>query len=630
MRGPHSKHHKKDESSDSCSDTSSSLFNHEKPKHEKRHKRRSESSESCDTDKKSEIESYSNDKEWKHKDRKHRKSCTSSSSSSSSSSSDTEHCYDFNQIYQYFKNRLVLDPELMVQGSKAYVNAVNHLPESLPKSHSVNLEDITVSYHIENPKLNAPFFVRESGIYLIVFVIDTNNAAQFTIFVNEESVDYTTTGTNSGAGQVIIRRLLKLNKDDCVVVRNYISDVPAVDTTLYHGGLQPGVDANILMFKIAPLCNPRADCDEIKCYSHNKLKLFKKIAKRLVLDPELMVRGFNVTGSFYTKLAQNVATESDVIYDTFQNVNGMVWNPTGTNPEQVKVLESGVYHLRFVGNTDLPTQFAFTVNGVPVDNSIQGVNRGAAQPSIRILMQLNANDIVTVRNHTSLNSSINLTQHSGGEQFNINACLTIYKVAQIAKPEIKHVDCKIEKRFCHVYEKLRNYLLCKECLQITGTPAYIDAFGANTEYISVDQPFNWAVNAIIKDVYHVQGKDEFIIEKPGLYNVFACINTNEPAQIALFVNGMPEPSAIFGRDSGASTTTLTQFIKFNKGDKLVLRNYQSNSDKLLLTEVAGGQRVAPNKSFSLFRLNPACEPDFCDKPEKPYKPYDKPEKPKNK
>ena len=58
----------------------------------------------------------------------------------------------------------------------------------------------------------------------------------------------------------------------------------------------------------------------------------------MVCDKELMLKNNNVYGSFYTTLSQTVLTEGDVVFDSISVVNGLQWNPTGSNPEQIKVL----------------------------------------------------------------------------------------------------------------------------------------------------------------------------------------------------------------------------------------------------------------------------------------------------
>jgi hypothetical protein len=636
MPGSRVKHYTKTISySESCSDSdssssssnSSSSSSSDKHKKYRKHIRKYFVTDSDCSDSHSEIESYSNDKDSKDSDH--------------SSSSECKVKYDINEIYQYFKNRLVLDKELMVAGSNAYVYAGNKQDQAIPRLHAVKFENLYMNQNIDLTHPNSPYHVREDGIYVLFFCMATDSAAQFTIFVNGIVQPLTSIGSNSGAGQIISRHLLALRKDDNVLIRNYISN-NTVNSQTKAGGLTNGNDLVCLLIKVAPLCNPKECCEEIKCLPHKKLRLFRKLTEKLLADVELMVKGFNVTGSFYNTTEQPVATESDVVFGAFQNVNGLQWNPTGANPEQIKVLEDGVYKLFFMCNTNNPAQFAFCVNGVPDENTTSGSNRGAAQVSLRALLTLKQNDIITVRNHTSANSAIVISKNAGGFQPTVSALLTMFKISPIVKPEIKPVNCKVEKKFDCDYFKFRNYLLCKEWLQITGSPAYLSMTGSSPQEVFQNDALSYSTNVLVKDVCHVQGSNYLTVEKSGLYDIFVDTITDEAFQYTLLVNGVPDMSTVSGRESGAARTLLRQLVKLNKGDKVQAVNYQSHMGTVHTSVNPGGEYVGNNKQFMLFMMTPTCEPkpdvseisdsdSESDKSKESCKPKDKcKNKPKNK
>jgi hypothetical protein len=611
---------KKSSSSESSDSSSSSSDRHNRRKKCSKKKNHHRSDSESDSRKHSDIECFSNDKECKDKrNRRH-----SRSSSSSSSDSESEKCIEFCDIYQYFKNRLVEDKQLMVAGSSAYINVGDNNDDVTSVTYPINFGQNYLSYNMQHLSLYSPFYVRESGVYIIFIALATDSAAQFTLFVNGVFAPLTCIGTNSGAGQIIMRYMIALNKDDNVILRNYISSGTVKSQSL-AGGLLNGNDATALMMKIAPLSNPCKEPKELKCLSHKKLKLFRKLTNKLVCDKELMVKGFDITGTFFTKSAQNVLVENDVKFDTYQNVNGLVWNPTSVNPEQIKITEDGVYKLFFLTNTTIPGQFAFTVNGTPVDSTIQGSNKGAGQISIRTLLELRKNDVVTIRNHTSATSAVQISEYAGGKQRSVSAILTVFKIAPICKPCVKPVDCKIEKHFECLYEKFRNYLLCKEWLQITGSPAYLSTNGSSEQKLLVNDAVNFSTNGVINNIYHQQGTTDVVIEKSGLYDIFVDLITDETAQYTVFVNGVADSSTTFGRDSGAARTLMRQFVKLNKGDVVQVRNYESNMAEIGSAVNPGGNFISINKQFMLFMLRPTCEQEHESDSESEYKC-----KPKNK
>lgn len=600
MPGSH-KHHKKvySTSSESSSESyvSDSLSFCEKKKHHKKEKKHCKKSESDST-----IETYSNDKDHHHKKKKYE---------SSSSSSDCEEKYNICDIYDYFRNRLLEDNGLMVAGSNAYINATNSLLDVVPVNHSLQFNTLYNMYNIDMYNINSPFFVREDGVYIVFISILLDTAAQFTLFVNGVPENLTCVGTNSGAGQVISRHLLKLKKDDNVVIRNYISTTSSFTANLYAGGTLPGLDMTFLMMKFSPLNpvpnpTPEECCELTKCLSKDKKKLFNCLTEKLLCDKELMVKGFNVTGTF--SLLQQVAVplENQVVYDTQSNVNGLLWNPSGSNPAEVQILEDGIYKIFFVCSNVSPAQLSFMVDGVPVTESIQGSNKGAGQISLRVLLELRKNQVVSVINHTSAAGTIVLSNSAGGSGQSVSALLTIFKAANIIKPCIKQVDCKLAKRFECYYEKFRTYLLCKECLMINGTP-YISTVGSNVQTLALNDPLFWSTNYLLHDVNHQSGDELITIEKSGLYDIWADVATDQPVQLALFVNNVVDPLTVFARDSGANRCLLRQFVKLNKGDNISVKNYNSFAGTVTTSQNAGGNYIGNNILFGAFMLHPECQ-----------------------
>ena len=138
-----------------------------------------------------------------------------------------------------------------------------------------NLDQL--NHNIDYPVVGSPYFVREDGIYILFFVINSDQAIQFAFFVNGISQDLTRYGNNSGAGQLVLRAMLPLKKDDVVVMRNSESSTSLVTSNLFVGGLQSGNDATFLIMKIAPLHPPKCGDWKDDCISKKKQYLFKKL-----------------------------------------------------------------------------------------------------------------------------------------------------------------------------------------------------------------------------------------------------------------------------------------------------------------------------------------------------------------
>jgi hypothetical protein len=594
------------------SDSDSSRSSSHKKKSQSPKKRYSKKSD-CST-----VE-YSNDKKKKHS----KKSSKRSSSSSHSSSSDD--C-SFEDIYKYYKYRLVTDKCLQVAGSDSYINSYNTNELNIPRGSVAPINTNTISYNLDHLYEGSPFYVRKAGLYMLFFKVDTNQASQFAIFVNGVAVDTTRIGSNSGAGQVVLRAMLRLKLNDAVLIRNSESVGVSVVTSNKMGGLNIESNITFVMMKLGPYEAPEDVEWDDKCLSKKNKYLFRKLTEKMLSDKELMLKGFNIHGSFSSTNAQVVLPEAPFLFDAFNQVNGLVWNPTGSNPEQVQVSEDGVYKLFFSVNTTQAAQICFAVNGVPVTHTTEGINRGASELTIRALLPLNKNDLVTVHNYTSL-PNITTVATAGGSGLSNSIMLTVFKIAPLCKPSIN--ECKLSAHHKKCYEKFRNYLLAQCELQIAGPSAYSEAVSDVAQQITVGNTFDFNYKLENRNIEHRQGSDSFTVKQDGVYDFFVDLATNEAVQLSLYVNGVVEPTTVFGRDSGGSRLLLRQFLALKCGDRVTVNNNLSNATSLTTAVNAGGQLVGENLQLIAFRLSAydrdcnKCSKDCSPKKLKDKKPKDK-------
>jgi hypothetical protein len=599
-----------------------------KSKYAHMHKSDSSETKSSSSSETEEVEVFIKHKQKKNKDcnkkrsesseRHHRKEKRSESSERhhSESSSDTE-CsegkYCFEDIYKYYKYKLLSDDSLMVAGSDAYIYASNNVLQSIPQSGQVNFTNNGLKYNVDHIRFDSPFCVRESGIYILFAIISVEQSSQFSLFINGQQQEISTTGNNAGAGQTVTRLMYALNKNDTIVIRNFSSSSPNLVANLNIGGIQVGNNNTFLLTKVAALPNKEyikiADCWKPECLSKKKLHFYKKVLEKMLCDKELMLKGFNVHGTFFTKITQTVPTENNVIFDNYLNVNGLKWD--SPKPDQVQIKEDGVYKVFFMVTTNTACQFTICVNDIPYDPSTQGSNKGAGQTSLRTLLELKSGDYITVKNHTSVNSSVVISEHAGGALPSLSALLTVFKVAPLCKPKYEH--CKLNDYHKKCYEQYRNFLLHNKCLQVTGSPAYFNYASTTTQTLLPNDAFSWQLISLQKQIDHRQETEHLVIQRDGIYDIFADCITAEPSQITLFVNGTPDLNTVCGRDSGANRTILRQFVKLCKGDILTIRNYESLTASVSTTPNSGGLTPG-HPAFWMGFLLSAFDEDYCSKP----------------
>jgi len=311
-----------------------------------------------------------------------------------------------------------------------------------------------------------------------------------------------------------------------------------------------------------------------------------------------MLKGFNTHGTFTSTTTQIVNIESDVEFSNGINVENLYWDPL--SPSNIKILEDGIYKCFFVLTTNTACQFAFAINGVAVDYTIQGTNKGAGQLTSRVILDLKKNDILSIKNHTSANP-ITLSINAGGQLPTMSALLTVFKITKsMTLPII--APC-VNEYHVKYYNQFKAFLLNDRCLQLEGSPVYFTYSSSNHQIVPINSSFDWEYTALNKEVWHSQGTEHLEIEHHGIYDIFADIITKEPAQLAIFINGVPDMTTISGRDSGGNRCIVRQFLKLSKGDIITVRNYQSLLGELNTSLNTGGTQVGHCAFFMGFLLS---------------------------
>lgn len=522
----------------------------------------------------------------------------------------------FADIYNYYKYRLLQDKALMCAGSSAYLNTINTNSLIIPRCFPVPFELPLLSLNIDQLYIGAPFHVREDGIYSIFFLLNSDEPAQFSFYINGTESFNSRLGNNSGSGQLLLKSILSLKANDSLCVRNSESSAVSIETTSHAGGIvSSGGTVTFTIMKIAPLADVSSEnekyvktTDEDLCKSEKKL--FKKLQCKLLADENLMLQGFNVHGSFYTLLEATIPIESDIQWDNYLNVSGLTWDPV--YPERVTIVEDGIYKIFCMANIVRSSQMAIAINGIPIEHTTQGANKGACQVTLRTLLPLRKGDFITFRNHTSANGDVELIKSAGGGLDAIAAITLIFKIAPLWTPAPQEPDFK-NCYYVNLFNKFRNYLLSNDDLNLKGSVAFISAVSDTPQTLELNKNMDFNITSLQKDVDFVQGNTSFTIKKSGIYDLSIDLLTNEPHQITQFVNDVADLTTVSGRNSGGSRGMIKQFSKYNAGDVLNYRNYKSSIGTLIMALNAGGLLVGKNRSIILFYLSKGNYPLKCMK-----------------
>lgn len=537
----------------------------------------------------------------KKHEKKHRKHGSKSSSCSDSSSSSSK-CKNYKKIYRFYKKNLLQDSTLMLAGTDAYASIYHQNEQMIPLAAAVTFDFTQLSNNVDHPPSAPGFHVRKSGVYLFIFYAQVDQPSQFMVFINAVPVFTTTVGQNAGAGELIMRHLLILNKDDAISIRNYSSAGGTITIPISAGGTLPNTNTGVVIRKIAVHPNertrPKKDLDLCK----SDRKLFKKLLHELECDPDLMLMGTEAYGSFYRITPLELPLEASVVFEKQLNVKNLELQP---NSSDIKIKKDGIYDFLFLVESSRASQFTVFVNGVPNLTTTSGISKGANQLYMRNILALNAGDVLSIRNHISAAGDVLITQESGGQLPGVNAVFIIKRIANLQKEKNMndHGERQGTSDLPSNVEKFKQYLLLHD-VPIEGSDAYFIVYRNTPKSIAIGESFKFPTHGPIYNVHHMPGSDTIIVGKSGIYQIHLDVNATTPSQFTIFVNGIPDTTTTDGTDSGAGQTSLRQLLALKKGDKLTVVNWKSQNGNVQTSLNAGGTNVSVDVIFTGIKIAP--------------------------
>jgi len=144
--------------------------------------------------------------------------------------------------------------------------------------------------------------------------------------------------------------------------------------------------------------------------------------------------GLNGTGSgsseyayIYNLSAQVVPLEAAVTFS--DNGIGTAGFTHGLGSSDLIVVNQGDYKVTFSVSGTEPNQFALFINGVVVAESVYGSGAGTQQNTGQVIVALQANDVLTLRNHTSAAAvTLAAAPPIGGTVAAVNASILVQKL----------------------------------------------------------------------------------------------------------------------------------------------------------------------------------------------------------
>ena len=124
--------------------------------------------------------------------------------------------------------------------------------------------------------------------------------------------------------------------------------------------------------------------------------------------------------------AQVVAVEADITFSTNGVIVGTIAHTAGSSTIQLG--SAGDYAIWFYANGVEPNQFSLFQQGASVAGAIYGSGAGTQGNTGMVIITAAANDVLTVRNHSSA-AAVTLQTLAGGTKINTNASILIQKIS---------------------------------------------------------------------------------------------------------------------------------------------------------------------------------------------------------
>jgi hypothetical protein len=131
--------------------------------------------------------------------------------------------------------------------------------------------------------------------------------------------------------------------------------------------------------------------------------------------------------------------------------------------------------------------------------------------------------------------------------------------------------------------------------------AYVYNLGAQTVPLEADIAFD--TNGVLTSgITHVAGSAGLVLVNAGKYQVTFSVSGTEPSQMALFVNGVMVPGAVYGSGAGTQQNTGQTIVTAAAGAVLTVRNHTSSAAIGLATPI-GGTQASTNASVVVDMLD---------------------------
>jgi BclA C-terminal domain len=140
------------------------------------------------------------------------------------------------------------------------------------------------------------------------------------------------------------------------------------------------------------------------------------------------------------------------------------------------------------------------------------------------------------------------------------------------------------------------------CFGSSGNCAYGYIYNLAAGTVAIETTISFSDNGPLNGVTHATGSDSIAVTNAGVYKIDFSVSGVEPNQFAIFINGAPLGSSVYGSGAGTQQNTGILIVSLAADDTITLVNHSSAAAVTLQT-LAGGTQINVNAAIVITQLN---------------------------
>jgi hypothetical protein len=179
---------------------------------------------------------------------------------------------------------------------------------------------------------------------------------------------------------------------------------------------------------------------------------------------------------------------------------------------------------------------------------------------------------------------------------------------------------KLERAWRLKYRTVVERMRREKCLMVNGSDAYGSFYTFAPQVIQPNAPAVFQFPQNVLNILFTPGSTFITVQRSGVYTLNLTAQFDQPCQVAIFVNGVPDLTTVTASNSGAHIVTVHQLFKLMANDKVSFNNYISNVPITTSIPASGSIANSQNIDFTIIRIAPLPE-KCCTVPEINSKPW---------